>query len=365
MFKNIDLKKLAQLTAPERTFLSIYLSGSPALQGLEGRLQKVRMMLRGGGAERDEREHFDENVNAVEEYLQHSPLTSGSLCLFSCRPLDFFLAITLALPVKDMVRIDSSPYLRPLAELQEEYEDVAVVVADNKKARVFLVSAAVAGPGEIIRGNVKNHVRVGGWSQQRYERRRDKQLLHYARQIVTDLSQLAKEEHFRHILLVGGREILQSVHENMSQELKDKLIEKTLDLSKGEDTVNREIMTLLQEQERLDDRDHWEFIRAEYLRGGLAVVGLVDVLWAAKMNRVEMMVVNRNFDPMGSRCRNCGNLEAVSVEKCPSCGSEHIYEVAVVNEILDLLLLSGAETYFTDSVDTLSEAGEIAAQLRY
>ena len=84
---------------------------------------------------------------------------------------------------------------------------MAVDVADNKKARIYLVSMAVAESGESVAGNVKNHVRKGGWSQQRYERRRDKQLLHYAREIVDALEGLHKEEPFRRILLVGSKEI--------------------------------------------------------------------------------------------------------------------------------------------------------------
>ena len=38
---------------------------------------------------------------------------------------------------------ERSADIRPLAELQDEYENVAVVVADNKRARIFLISTAV------------------------------------------------------------------------------------------------------------------------------------------------------------------------------------------------------------------------------
>ena len=196
MFTDIDLRELANMKAPERAFLSLYIAGRHSMADLEKRLHKIGNMLKGGGIEKDEREHFDENVKAVMSYLEQHPLGSGSLCVFSCWALDFFKVIPLTATVKDLVWIGSSPYIRPLAELQDEYENIAVVVADNKKARIFLVSSAVAGSEEVIRGNVKNHVKKGGWSQQRYERRRDKQLHLYANEIVEAISKLEREEKF-------------------------------------------------------------------------------------------------------------------------------------------------------------------------
>jgi peptide chain release factor subunit 1 len=366
MAADLDLRTLAGITAPERAFLSVYLAGPHSVPALDRRFQKVRLVLKGGGgAEKDEREHFDENVKAVKEYLGRHPLKSGSLCIFSCWVLDFFDAVPLTTPVKDLVWIDSSPYIRPLAEFQDEYENVAVVVADNKKARIFLVSSAVAGSEEVVKGNVKNHVRKGGWSQQRYERRRDKQLLLYAREIVDALAGLDREEEFRRILLVGGKEILRIVHENLPHGLQSKVAEKALDLRKGESAVNEDIMELFFEQERQSERDLWEKIRAEYLRGGLGVVGLDEVLSAAKEGRVEKMIVNRTFKPEGRRCRDCETLDVGPVERCSACGSESLFVVDVVNEIVEMLKLTGAEADFADPIETLVEAGKIAALLRY
>ncbi len=42
-----------------------------------------------------------------------------------------------------------------------------------------------------------------------------------------------------------------------------------------------------------------------------------------------------------------------------------MFEVDVVNEIVEMLKLTGAEADFVDPIDTLTEAGQIAALLRY
>lgn len=365
MFADINLRKLTEITTLERAFLSVYLTSPHSAAELENKFQKMRRVLKGGRAEKDEREHFDENVKAIFNCLERNPLKSGSLCIFSCCALHFFQSFMLKVPVKDLIWIDSSPYIRPLAELQDEYENVAVVIADNKKARIFLVTSAVAGSEEVVKGNIKNHVKKGGWSQQRYERRRDKQLLLYAREIIEAISRLDKEEKFRRILLVGGKEIVRIVHQNLPKALQKKVAEKALDLGKGKNVVNKDIIDLFFEKERQSERDLWEKIRAEYLRGGLGVVGLDEVLSAAKAGRVEWMIVNRTFQPEGKRCRDCENLDVGAAETCSACGSKSLFEIDMVNEIVEMLKLSGAEVDFADPIQTLVDAGEIAALLRY
>jgi len=365
MLTDAELRELAEVSAQERAFLSVYLRRPQSVAELEKKLPKLRRLLKGGGAAKDEREHFDENVKMVREHLDRHPLTDGSLCLFAYWAIDFLKAVPSAAPVEDLVQIDSSPYIRPLAELQEEYENVAVVVADNKKARVFLVSSAVAGDEEVVHGNVKNHVKKGGWSQQRYERRRDGQLLHYAREIVAALSELDKAESFRRIVLVGGKEILRIVQDDMPQSMRPKVAAKAVHLGKGEDVVNDDIYELFFEQERQSERDLWERIRVESLRGGLGVVGLEDVLAAARQGRVETMIVNRTFKPQGRRCRDCDGLHLEAIESCPACASTSLFEVGVVNEIVEMLQRTSAEVDFAEPIDTLTEAGEIAAFLRY
>ncbi len=365
MFSLRELKKLAALTAPDRAFLSVYLAGPASVAELEKKFAQLRRLLLGDGAAKDEQEYFDANVRAVREYLHRQPLQEGALCLFSCWVLDFFRAFPLSVPVPDHVSIDASPFIRPLAELRAGHATTAVVIADNHKSRIFLVSLGDTGPEEVIKGHVKNHVKVGGWSQQRYERRRDKELHHYARETVAALTDIGKTEEIDHVLMVGSRETLRAIQEQMPRELQQKVLGKAVDLSKGEAFVNKEILRLFQEEERLTGQEHWEKIRAEYLRGGLAVVGPEEILPMAQAQRIEEIVVDRTFQPLGMRCRNCQVVQIGLVKSCPSCGGGSLYLIGIFNEILDLVYRAGGQAHFTDPLPTLTEVGGIAALLRY
>ncbi len=58
-------------------------------------------------------------------------------------------------------------------------------------------------------------------------------------------------------------------------------------------------------------------------------------------------------------------LDVAAVETCSASGWRSLFEVDVVNEIVELLKLSGADADFADPIPTLAEAGDIAAILRY
>jgi hypothetical protein len=83
------------------------------------------------------------------------------------------------------------------------------------------------------------------------------------------------------------------------------------------------------------------------------------------VGRVEKMAVTRDAKIPGMRCRECENLLPGTPETCTVCGSAEVFKVDLVNELVELLALSSAEADFVDPIPGLSEAGEVAALLRY
>jgi peptide chain release factor subunit 1 len=369
MFADIDLRKLAELEAPDRAVLTVYLGSPQSLDDLSTHLGKLRKLLKSEARDdpdiRDERQQFDENVRLVRDYLDDNPLEEGGLCLIACWAADAFYAIPLTAPVDDIVWVDATPYLRPLAELQDEYENSAVVVADNTRARVYLVTSNVATDAEQIKGNIKNHVKKGGWSQQRYERRRDNELLHYARDIVDAIRDLDKHAEFRRIVMVGSKETLRVIDENLPEQYREMTAINVTDLHEDKDELNEDIREAFLDLERQSEEDLWEEIRTAYLQGGRAAVGLADVVQAAGQGRVDTAIIDRNFHPEGRRCRECDSLAVGTPETCPGCGSDSLFEVDVSDELVRLLEVTSAEIEFADPIDTLTEAGGVAARLRY
>lgn len=363
MFNNIDLRELAQISGPERAFVSLYLSTPDSLGGLKGRIDTLRSLL---AEEPAELEHFEENLKIVETWLAEHKWDSDGICLFVCWALDFVRAYPLTVSVPEMIWVDSSPYIRPIAELQDEYENFVVVAADNTASRIFFVTSAKADQDARIKGDIKNNVKKGGWSQKRYERRRTNELVHYAKEIVDVLTELEQKETFDRLFLVGSQETMVQIEGALTPPLAAKLAGKqNVDFSAGDDQIFDAAFDMFFLAEREAESRLWEKIKGEYCRGGLAVTGPEDVLKALAVGRVEKLAVTRDAKLPGIRCRDCENLSAGESTKCRACGSTDVFAVDLVNELVEMLALTSAEADFVDPIPGLSEAGEVAALLRY
>jgi hypothetical protein len=75
--------------------------------------------------------------------------------------------------------------------------------------------------------------------------------------------------------------------------------------------------------------------------------------------------VTRDAKIAGARCRDCENLQTGTPDKCKICGSESVFKVDLVNELVELLALTSAEADFVDPIEGLINAGDVAALLRY
>jgi hypothetical protein len=79
------------------------------------------------------------------------------------------------------------------------------------------------------------------------------------------------------------------------------------------------------------------------------------------------MFININLDEIAEiSTRRTGRSWAFTLpDPNPYCGSDSLFTVEVVNEIVEMLKMTGAEVDFADHLGTLEEAGNIAALLRY
>ena len=72
----------------------------------------------------------------------------------------------------------------------------------------------------------------------------------------------------------------------------------------------------------------------------------------------------RNLKLKGYRCRDCDVLMYNEVKSCPKCEGE-MYDVDLVEEIVELVKLSSGEVDFVDPIPELKELGGIAGTTRY
>ena len=363
MLDRLDLQALAEMEAPERAFLSVYLSGRDARAGLDHHFRTIRALL---AEEPEEREHFEENLKLAEPLLEAFPSDAEGLCVFACWALDFARALPLPVAVEDRVWVGAAPFIRPLAELQDEYETFAVAVVDSTAAQLYLVAGAEAEKEGRVRGDVKNRVKVGGWSQKRYARRREKEMDAYAGEVAGALAELDRERPYSRLVLLGAAEAVQAVREALPNILAEKLVgTRNVDTDEGEAETLEAALAIAFEGERADEQRLWDRIREGLFTGGLAVAGATRVLAALEEARAEVLLVDREAKIEGRKCRACEHVMHGTPQTCQRCGAADLFEVDLVEALVERAARTGADVDFADPFDALSEVGHVAALLRY
>lgn len=364
MLQDIDLRKLAEKAGSERAFVSAYLTGEAGWRRVEARAEKIAGML---ADDSDAATHFRESYRLVRDWIgDHPPEEGKGSCVFASYVLDFVQGHQVSVPVPDTLYLGTTPYVRPLARLQDTYEKFALVVADNTATRIYLVAAEHTELEDRIKGDIKNRVKKGGWSQKRYARKRKSDLHDYAGEVADALEELDREESFHHIVLLGSEETTREIREALNTPLSDRVIgEKTADLDADTAELVDDAYDVYFKEERREDRHLWEEIRDDYFSGGPAAVGSEDVLMALLNGRAERLLVTQDVKMTGVRCRDCDNVAAGEPDQCPYCKKADLIPLDLVNELVRRAELTDADVDFTAPLSGLSKVGEVAALLRY
>lgn len=363
VFQQIDFRELAEKGGPELAYVSLYASGPGSLDSLKKRADRIRALL---ARDEAELEHFEESLRMIREALDGYTFQREGVAVFACWAEDFLVGYPLTVPVPDLLRVDEAPYIRPLAELRDEYENFVVVAADAERARIFLVTSAIVAAEKRVRGDVKQRVKKGGWSQKRFERRREKELTSYAKEVASVVADLEGRVAFERIALLGSEQAMREIREALPPRLSEKVVgQRAVSLEDRDDVPMEPALQLVFEREREEEAELWERIRGEYLRGGLAAVGSADVLEAVREGRAEMLLLDRAVELPGVRCRDCESVQAGSPDACPTCGRTSLFPVEVGEVLVELATLSSALVEFVDAHPELDEVGSVAALLRY
>lgn len=361
--QSIDVRAFAELQEAERAYLSLYASSPESLNMLNQRAERIRQLLSDAP---DELAYFERNLETIHDWLDDHGFDGAGLCVFACELLDYVQGIALPVAPEDTLRVGAAPYIRPLVELQDEYENFLIVAADNEATRIIQVTSALAETADRVRGDIKNHVRKGGWSQQRYERRRDKELLHYAKEINEVLGDLVRTGKFERIVLLGSEETLAKLQDAFTPDVAERVVgASTADLHAEETTLIKSAYELFFAEEREEEERLWERIQAEYLSDGLAAVEPEEVLEALVMGRAAELLVTRDVELTGTRCAACERVTAAAVERCPHCDDEQVFPVDLVEELVRQAELTSAPVEFSDPIPGLTGVGDVAVLLRY
>jgi peptide subunit release factor 1 (eRF1) len=302
------LEELTAYPSTEHPFLSVYLDWQPdgtgqrqSLKALASEFSAIDSRLDVRGPSRDS---FDADRQRIMEYLDNeAPRDANGLAIFACNAEGVWFALPLMAPVPTKIIADRHPHVFELARILDDHETYAVVVAEGQEARIFVVAlnrareaASTEAPEEV------NRTVVGGWSQMRYQRHIDEIIKAHMRDVADRLGRLVKRYDVQHVVIAANDSIKGAIVETLPDNLKAMVVDFiTIDPRNNVDELMAELEPLMRDVERQQEADDVDTLEAQVnTKGGLGVVGVRNVAQALSKGQVRLLIMQQDFEALGS-----------------------------------------------------------------
>ncbi len=292
------LEELASLAENERTVFSAYVpfkgNAEDIMKSVDKKLEKIRPVL-----DKDEREHLDFSLEEFEKYLKSKEkqgYNGPGIAYFADIDAAFSRGVELPAEPELLVAVDKVPVLLPLIAQFDEFEPVGVIVADSSEAKIFITAGEIIEPKTDFSVKIHHLSKVGGWSQMRYQRRRDKQVKEFARDVARAAEKVFFAEKVERIFLAGRREILAEIERELPESLRKMLVGSAAwDLDAPDSELLKKISPIITEFERNQEKNLLKRFVAEIRRDGLATAGFEDTRRALENGQVEILLLSAKF----------------------------------------------------------------------
>jgi len=316
-----------------------------------------------------ERHSFDRDVERIVSYAagKIDPAANG-VAIFACWGAgEFFEAIQLTTPVSDnRVYACPQPHLYHLARLDEQYPRYAAVLTDTNTARIFVFGLDHVIAAEDVKGKKVHRVKVGGWSQARYQRRVGNAHQEHAKEVMERLAQIVREDKVSHIILAGDQVVIPLLQERLPQEMVSMVEVMKLDIHASQQDVLTATLAKLLEQEARTAAEKVDRLMQQYRARGLAVAGFEETLEALVNGQVDELLISGALEdshPLPEEVR------AILAPELPDSEGGTASEEPRQASLPDLLVTkakqSGATVTFIEDAALLESVGGVAAFLRW
>jgi peptide subunit release factor 1 (eRF1) len=368
---------LARLVAFEPTkfpVLSVYLNTQADQHGRTPDAapylhREFKALARTWAPSSPERHSFDRDVERIVSYSTDKidPAANG-VAIFACWGAEeFFEAIQLTTPVSDnRVYASNQPHLYHLARLDEQFPRYAAVLTDTNTARIFVFGLGQVISAEEVKGKKVHRVKVGGWSQARYQRRVGNAHQEHAKEVIERLAQIVREDQVNHIILAGDPVVIPLLQEQLPQEMVSMVEVMKLDIHASEQDVLAATLQKLQEQEARTAAEKVDGLMQQYRARGLAVAGPQETLEALANGQVEELLIS------GALEKNYPQPEEVQDVLAPAIPdleggtkSEESGQPSLPDLLVTKAKQTGATVTFIEDAALLESIGGVAAFLRW
>lgn len=363
------LRRLAELRPEDGKVVSIYLNLDPKeFASGPARSTAINSLLdEAGRAARDQGPDVREDVERIRDAFRDFDFQGAhGVAVFACASEDLLEVIKLPRTVDNAVVVDEAPYVEPLVEVQSGVR-YGVVLVNRQTARIFRGSRDRL--DEVARVDDEVHRRhdQGGLSQSRYQRSVDKEAQDHLKHAAEELLRRHKRRPFE-ALFVGAPEAVfndfcERLHPYLAERVAGRIeidVEHT-----GVDEVQHAAEQTIAAYERKLEEEALDRLEQGAATGGRGASGLDDTLTALNEQRVEILLLQENFDAAGVCCPQCGWLGPSSVAACPADGTETVGREDITDLAVRRAITQSARVVRVRDDERLEPLGSIAAVLRF
>lgn len=348
------IKELAEIYDKDSldTFISVYFNKNIDDSFLEKRTGVCTSLLKG-----EEKENFIKTIDEITEFLKTNK--NNNIAIFASSKYNYFRFIPLSIEINNSLIVDSSPYVRPLARILDEWKSFTLVLLNSNQAKIFSVSLGQARQQEKLSKDIINKHKKGGWSQARFQRIRKGAIHDFFLEVKDHLEKIADEQ----IVLAGPGTAKIQFKNLLSKNLGKRIID-TIDIDiDDEQNLLKESIEVMSKLEDVQSHEAVKRLKEEILMDGLGVYGLDDTLNAVKNGQVDLLIIQKDYKIKGCICEHCQILKSGPIKDCPICGGP-VSEADVIEEIIEFAERTDAKIEFTDD-EEISKLGHIGGILRY
>jgi peptide subunit release factor 1 (eRF1) len=369
-----SLERLLAFEPTSLPVISLYLNTQPDQHGRDADIapylqREFKALARTWPDGSPERQSFDRDVERIMAYCTEKiDLAANGVAIFACSGAgELFEAIQMKVPVTEhRIYVYNQPHLYHLAHLEDQYPRYGAVLTDANFARIFVV-----GLGEVIEtGEVKNkkvhRVKVGGWSQARYQRRVGNAHKQHAKEVVEKLGKIVREDQVSRILLAGDPVIIPLLEEEMPQELAAITEVMKIDPHAPDQDVISATLQKLHETDAKTEAEKVERLMTAFRGRGLAVIGPEATLEALANGQVDELVISSDLEQRHDKPEQ---IDAVVAPEIPDSSggteSDEPREASLPDLLVTKAKQTGAEVTFVEDQSFLESADGVGAFLRW
>lgn len=355
---NVDLKKaiknLSQLYDENSKdfFISLYLHRTDDDNYLKKRIHTCESLL-----DKDEKENFTITVEHIRSFLNENQ--EKNIAVFASDTYDFFTWVKLPITINNSFIVDSSPYIRPLARILDEWETFTLILMNSHQAKIFLIELGQADEKKNISKDIMNKHKKGGWSQPRFQRIRKGAIHDFFSEVMDQIHNMDESQ----IVLAGPGTAKNRFKEMLPQNIVNRIVD-VIDVDMDDENESiKKSLTIISDQEETKSHKNVKQLKEEILKNGLAVYGFDETLKAAQNGQIDVLIVEKDYQLKGCLCEHCQMLKAGPIKKCPVCGGPTT-EADIIEEIIEFANRTNATIEFTKD-EEITKLGHIGGILRY